>query len=194
MKFAYIFFCIILFSSCTLIRILNTSKEQNEDKKQIDTYLKKHKIKYDFSFENYDSSAYLLNNPNYRINGDTLKYSYIQLRVYNAYGDLFSGYSQCMGDFNNKKFIDSFPIKKNLNPYINSNLRFENELDLIQLKQETKIEILKKSKQFEYTFVVYWTIWTKYFSKHVLKEVSKLKKAHPNKICVILVNTAKNIE
>lgn len=67
-----------------------------------------------------------------------------------------------------------------------------NELELINIDSETKINLIKNSKNYDYIFIVYWTIWTNYFSKHLLKEVSKIKDKYPEKVLVILVNTAKD--
>ncbi len=54
------------------------------------------------------------------------------------------------------------------------------------------MKVTKASKGYSYTFVVYWTKWTNYFSKHLLKEVSRIKRQFPDKVLVILINTAKD--
>jgi hypothetical protein len=169
---------------------LNTSEQKNESKDEIDSFLTKRKYHFDYSFENIDSTSNLLTDEKYRINDSNVNYSYIQLRVYDSIGKFYSGYSQCMGDFNKRNFIDSFPPSKNTYPFLNNDLNFENELDLIYIDSTLTDGILKMSKTYDYTFVVYWNIWTNYFSKHVLREVSKMKRKHPNRVLVIFVNTA----
>jgi hypothetical protein len=191
MKFVMLLFILFPLNSCNLIRLLNTSKEENEDIEKIQKFLSKHNFTYDFIFENTDSTAYLLKDPKYRINNDSIKYSYIQLRIYDSKGDLYTGLSQCMGNFNKKFFLDSFPPSKNLYPFLNNNLKFINELDLINISEQTKKQVIEFSNSYDYTFVVYWTIWTNYFSKHVLREVSKIKRSYPSKVCIIFINTAK---
>ena len=192
MKLSIILFTLITFTSCDLVRLLNTSEQKDESANEIHSFLSKHKYKYDYSFENIDSTSNLLKTSKYRINNDSVKYSFIQLRIYSSNGKLYSGYSQCMGDFNNRKIIEGLPPSKNTHPFLNSLLEFNNELDLINISSETKSDIIDLASKYDYTFIVYWTIWTNYFSKHVLREVSKIKSKYPDKVLVILVNTSKD--
>jgi hypothetical protein len=105
-------FLILTFSSCNLIRILHMSERNDESKEEVDRFLKKYN--YDFSLFADDSKSYLHKTKIHGINDDTTKYSYIQLRIYNRDGSLYSAYSQCMGDFNSRNFMDSFPLKKTI--------------------------------------------------------------------------------
>lgn len=191
MKFGLIFLLLLTLNSCDLVRLLNTSKEQDESAEEINKFLSKHRYKYDYSFENIDSTSYLLKSPKHRINNDSTSYSYIQLRIYDSIGKLYSGYSQCMGNFNERKIIDSLPPTKNTYPFLNKELEFKDELDLIDISTETKLQVINDSQKYEYVFVVYWTMWTNYFSKHVLREVSKIKSTDSNKVLVIFINVAK---
>lgn len=193
MKVLLVLLFLPLLFSCNLIRLLNMSEENNEKTEEINAFLKKHKYEFDYSFENTDSTAKLLRSPKYRINNDSLRYSYIQLRIYDSTGDLYSGYSICMGNFDKRKFIDSVPPARNTYPFINKNLKFENELDVIDITPETRNKVLHEYKSYDYVFVVYYTIWTNYFSKHVLKEVSKAKARNRDKTMVVLVNVAKDL-
>lgn len=190
MKLGFFIALLLTLNSCNLIRLLNTSEQKDESAEEIETFLSKKKYSFDYSFENIDSTSNLLSKEKYRLNDSNVNYSYIQLRIYDSTGNLYSGYSQCMGSFNKKKIIDSFPPSKNTFPFINKDLKFINELNLIKLDSLTKNRILTNYNEYDYVFVVYWTIWTQYFSKHVLKEVSKVKQRESEKILVILVNTA----
>jgi len=191
MKTGIIFILLSLLSSCDLIRLLNTSEQKNESTEEINLFLKKKKYNYDFSFENIDSTSSLLTGSNYRLNDSNKKYSFIQLRIYDSTGYLYTGFSQCMGSFNEKKIIDRLPPLKNNYPFLNTKLRLEDELDLINIDSGSKLKLIEEFAEFDYVFVVYWTIWTKYFSKHVLKQVSKIKGKEPDKVLVLFVNTAK---
>lgn len=191
MKLGILFFLLLTLNSCDLLRLLNTSKEKDESTKEINRFLTKHNYKYDFSFENIDSTSNLLKSLKHRLNNDTTSYSYIQLRIYDSLGNLYSGYSQCMGNFNTRKIIDSLPPSKNTNPFLNNTLKFQDELDLININLDTKLQVIQESKKYDYILVVYWTIWTNYFSKHVLKEVSNIKSKNPKNVLVIVVNVAK---
>jgi len=190
MKFIYLLLLSCLLSSCNIILLLQLKEETDESKTQVIRFTRRYKFDYHFFAD--DSKSWLQKTKTYGINNDTSKYSYIQLRIFNRDGSLHSAYSQCMGDFNKRNFVDSFPLKKNDYPFINHQLTFKNELDLLTLDEESKKQMLLNSVRFKYTYVVYYTIWTNYLSKHVLKEVSKIKTKHPNDVMVVLVNTAKH--
>ena len=169
---------------------MNTYEQKDESTEEMNAFLSKRKYHFDYSFRNIDSTALLLADETYRINDSNVNYSYIQMRIYDSIGEFYSGYSHCMGSFNKRKFIDSFPPSKNTYPFLNTDLNFENELDLIHMDSLTPSDVLEKSKKNDYTIVVYWTMWTNYFSKHVLHEVSKIKEKYPDEVFVMLVNTA----
>lgn len=191
MKYILIFIPLIALYSCDIMRLLNTSKQKDETTEEISVFLNKHKFIYDYSFSNIDSTSNLLTDSIYKLDKKSAIYSFIQLRIYDTSGKLYSGYSQCMGNFNSRKFIDSLPPLKNSYPYLNSELEFKDELNLISISPETKMQVLQEYQRYDYIFVVYWTIWTNYFSKHVLREVSKIKSEEPDRVFVIFVNLAK---
>jgi hypothetical protein len=166
------------------------SEPNDESTIEVNRFLKKYK--YDYSLFADDSKSWMQKTKMYGINNDTTKYSYVQLRIYNRDGSLYSAYSQCMGDFNKKNFVDSFPLKRNDYPFINKQLKFNNEMDLLDLSTETKEKIILQTGNYKFTYVVYYSIWTNYASKHVLKEVSKIKSKKPNDVMIVLVNLARN--
>jgi hypothetical protein len=168
------------------------SEPNDESKIEVNRFIKKYK--YDYSLFADDTKSWMQKTKLYGINNDTTKYSYVQLRIYNRDGSLYSAYSQCMGDFNKRNFVDSFPLKRNDYPFINKQLNFKNEMDLLDLSTEKKEQILSQSINYKFIYVVYYAIWTNYPSKHVLKEVSKIKSKNPNDVMVILVNLAKDTE
>ena len=190
MKFIYLLIIACLFTSCNLIRILQMKEPNDESNSEVNRFMKKYK--YDYSLFADDSKSWMQKTIAYGINNDTSKYSYVQLRIYHRDGSLYSAYSQCMGDFNKRYFVDSFPLKKNDYPFVNKQLKLKNEMDLLDLSSEKKEQILSKSENYNYTYVVYYAIWTNYPSKHVLKEVSKIKAKYPNDVMVILVNLARD--
>ena len=83
-------------------------------------------------------------------------------------------------------------MERNDYPFINKQLKFKNEMDLLDLSSERKEQILKQSGNYKFTYVVYYAIWTNYPSEHVLKEVSKIKSKNPNDVMVVLVNLARD--
>lgn len=88
--------------------------------------------------------------------------------------------------------MNGFPPAISSYPFVNTNLKFKNEFDLIALSAEEKASIIKKAENSNYVFVVYWNIWTRYFSRNVLREVSHLKKKYKEDLVVVLVNVAKD--
>ena len=190
MKFIYFLFLALLCTSCNMIKLLRMSEPNDESTIEVNRFVKKYK--YDYSLFADDSKLWMQKTKKYGINNDTSKYSLIQVRIFQRDGSLHSAYSQCMGDFNEKNFVDSFPLKKNDYPYINTLLKFKNEMDFLDLSAEKKEQILSKSINYKYTYVVYYVIWTNTFSKHVLSEVSKIKSKYPNEVMVVLVNVARD--
>ncbi len=191
MKLVLLFILLITFNSCNLIRLLNTSERNDESTEEINSFLSKRKYHFDYSFKNIDSTSYLLDDSNFRLN-DSSHYSAIQLRIYDSVGDFYSGYSQCMGSFYDVKAINKLPPPKNLYPYLNTNLKFKDELELIEIDSETKLMLLESPIKYDYIFVVYWTAWSNSFSKRLLQKVSKIKKKNQEKVLVILINIAKD--
>ncbi len=195
MRVLIVFFLLLSLSSCTTLQIIHIGlqKKDDETSKEFNAYLKRHRIKYDYSLELIDSTAYLLKDSLYRLdNAVSTKYSLIQLRIYDSKGNLYSGYSQCTGDFNSRKILNGFPPAKSSYPFVNTKLKFKNEFDLIVLSAEQKASIIEKAENSNYVFVVYWNIWTRYLSRNVLREVSYLKKKYKEDVLVILVNVARD--
>ncbi len=190
MKFFSFLILASVLSSCTIIRILQLSEPNEESVQEVNKFLKHYN--FDYSVFADDSKYWMQKSKAYGINDDTSKSSQVQLRIYHPDGSLYSAYSQCMGDFNDRNFVDSFPLKKNDYPYINTQLNFKNELEFLALNSETKDQILRQSMHQKYTYVVYYAIWTSWAAKHVLKQVSKIKKKHPTEVLVLLVNVARD--
>lgn len=177
--------------SCSYIRLLGIKKEENETKNQINQYLGKKKILYNYSFELNDTIAYMMKNKKHReLKNDSTKYSLIQLRIYDSKGCLYSLYTQCLGDFKKKKFNPHLP-EKNMYPFINSDLILKDEFELTTVKENELLTIIEKSKKVDNTIIVYWNIWTNSFSLRILKEVTKYIRKNPNNQ-IILINTARN--
>ena len=123
------------------------SEPNDESAIEVNRYIKKYK--YDYSLFADDTKSLMQKTKIYGINNDTTKYSYVQLRIYNRDGSLYSAYSQCMGDFNKRNFVDSFPLKRNDYPFINQQLKFKNEMDLLNLSTERKEQILSQSVNYK---------------------------------------------
>lgn len=183
MKVTSQLFLALLFTSCNVIKLIQLTEAKDESAAEVNRFVRHYR--FDYSVFADDSKSWMQKTSTFAVNNDTSKYSYIQLRVFNRDGSLYSAYSQCMGDFNRRNFIDSFPLEKNDYPFVNQQLQFKNELNLLALNTETKNQLLEQANNYKYTFVVYYTIWTHVLSKHVLREVSKVKSKHPNDVLVV---------
>lgn len=187
---------VLVFVSCNLIRMVQVGTQEQDDEgfEEVKSFLNKKNYLYDKSFMLTDvdinkkmkSKKHTLGNPK-------KGYSYIQVRVYDSIGNYYSAYSQCLGSFNEKHFLTSYPAPLNDKfNFLNTSLKFSSELELISTTKEEKENVLNISRKHPYTIVVYWNIRTKYYSKKVLKEVSNYKKKYKDKIYVILCNSAKS--
>lgn len=178
-----------LLQSCDLIRLIYTTESRDESVEEINEFLDKHRYNFDYSVCAIDSTYASFSNEKNNIYITTSDFiTAIQLRVYEPSGNLYSAYSQCGGDFKKSRNITAVPPAKNQNPNINTALKLSDELDLLELSNVQRQEIIEKSKSHPYTFVVHWAIWTNYFSENVLQDISRLKKKYPKDVLVILVN------
>lgn len=178
---------------------MSTKEENNESDKEISSYLESNNIEFDYSFLFTDSLISKFSTSPYALNKYKLKNqvnaSYIQLRVYNSKGKLYSGYSQCYGPFKKLNILDQYPPRIINHLPNNYDLELKTTSELWNITGEKRNEILEKSSDYDYTLVVYWNIWTNYFSREVLEKASSYatENNNPNsKILLILVNTAKD--
>lgn len=188
----------IVFSSCGFIHFVSTKQNIPKTENEIQSYLSKEKIKYDYSFLFPYYFIDSLSNKNHILNmykkKTGAKASTIQVRIYNSKGRLLNAYSQCYGSI---KKLNIFS-KKDFKSYdwlpTNYKLRFNNELDLLQFSDSLKKEILIQSNKKKYTMVIYWNIWSNYYSKIIFKKVKKYFKIYKNReqFLIILLNTDKH--
>ena len=144
--------------------------------REIDKYLIKNKFQsHQYSFLLVDSLLYLFSTESHAL--DTwklekeIKQPLIQLRIYDNKGIFFNAYAQCYGPLKKLNILDSNPPR--IIPHLpnNQNLKFEHEFELWEIDEATKQKIIAESKMHTYTFVLYWNIWTNYYSKVVFKEI-----------------------
>lgn len=183
--FILLILCLFLLQSCTVIRIISIyiKEGRNKSEDEVNDYLKAKKFTfYDYSFMLPVNSIYLLDSINHVL--DLYKYnnqigqSAIQLRVYDSLGCFVNGYAQCYGSINKLNILSEEETKYFEYLPNNYSLIFENELDLLDIDNEIKEDILLKSSQRKFTFVVYWSIWTGYYSRIVLVKLKKYLKKY----------------
>ncbi len=198
MRISYLLFCIFIFSfqSCTFIRYMNTKEIVNKNESEIAKYLESNKIDfYDYSFVFPGINIDSLYNENHVL--DLWKYergteqSTIQIRVYNSSGNLINGYTQCYGNLNSINILSEKNTKIFQRLPNNYSLLFENELSLLNIQEKVKDEIKLKSSQKTFTIVIYWNIWSNYFSKIIFQKLKKYLKRYEmyDDVLIILINT-----
>ena len=75
---------------------------------------------------------------------------------------------------------------------INYDLYFANDLQLLELPENEKQQLITTSQSMDYTIVVYYTKWIGWYSKSVLKELNKyIQKNNPSRILFMKVNTTR---
>jgi hypothetical protein len=178
---------------------MGTSEPADESPGEVAAYLKKKHLDFaDHSLFFEDSLRNLFSTPFYAI--DTYKLarntpqSLMQLRIYDRSGKLVNAYTQCYGPFRRRNIIKTKEFQFWQFP-TNFNLRFSDEPSLWAVSNLEKEQIRQAALQHDYTFVVYWNIWSNHYSKVMLKAVKKYLKRYESenfKIQVVLVNTGIN--
>jgi len=191
------------FSSCDIVRLLTSGdivkllsiKEKKNDTKDQAAQFLNDKYKYDYSFFLIDSMYYQLTDSAHKINKYADRVSAIQVRIYDNKGNLYTGFTQCLGDFENKHFLGrTYPPTINIKDNLNEKLKLSSEFEIWEITQNEINEINLKLKETDYVIVAYWSIWTNGFSKEVLREVTKYTKKYKDKnLLVIYVNIAIDI-
>ena len=115
----------------------------------------------------------------------------VQIRMYNNSGNFLYGWSQCMGNPHFLKIFDTIPMNSPYELPINFNLQFEKDLDLFEISEHQRREIINRTKNSDYTIIIYWAEWTGKFAKDVFKDVYDYVKSYPDvNIYILKLNTA----
>ena len=195
--FAMGFSGLLSLNSCGFVRLLGTTDQLDETEQEATEYLKSNGYSYDYAFMMTDSLWYLLNSDSLVLNlykhARGVNASPIQLRVFDRNGKFVTAYSQCYAGFKQRNILETYPPKVFDWWPSNPNLIFSNELKIMDINDAEKSILLDRIHKYDYTMVLYWNIWSNYFSKVVLKEASKYREEHNSNgesVQLILVNTA----
>jgi hypothetical protein len=176
---------------------MNTREIITKSEHEIINYLENNKISYyDYSFQlpvnNIDSLFSSINHALdlWKLERQT-EQSTIQIRVYDSLGCLINGYTQCYGNMNRLNIFSEKETKQFEWLPNNYSLKFENELQLLNISKEMKDNILLKNSEKKYTFVIYWNIWSNYLSRIIFINLKKylVKYQMQESSLIILVNT-----
>lgn len=196
MKLIASIFTMVLISSCGFVHYMGTKSTVDKSSLEVNNYLIRNKISfYDYNLFIKDELIDSLSSKKHAVNLWQLEHgteqSTIQLRIYDSLGVLVNAYVQCYGEFKRLNILSDKPYKKFNHLPTNFELQFNDNLDLWNINESDRQEILAKASQKKYTIVVYWNIWSNYYSKVMLKELRKYLKKYQMKdeVLIILVNT-----
>lgn len=190
----FILFLLIL-SSCGLAHYMGTKDPVDKTDAEIADYLAKIKFRdFDFSLKLNDLKYKCLDEKKHAI--DNWKFergteqSTIQVRVYDSLGRLVTGYTQCYGDLKRLNIFKSENFRKIKHLPNNYNLKLIDEFEIWDLKTSDSLSILNEISN-KKTIIIYWNIWSNYYSKIIFKELRKYLKKYDNRgqLSIILVNT-----
>lgn len=187
---------IILFlQSCSLLHFFSVSEKNNEQIEEINSYLLNLSVDTTYSFKINPLYVDSLSTQKFAINTYKLKNkvpaSPVQLRMYNNKGEFLFGWEQCFGDLQRLGILDSLPFKNIEHLPINRQLSFDNDLEIINNTNDYKELLIKQNKIYDFTIIVYWTIWTGWYSKSTFKQINEYLKKHPDyTFLIIKINTS----
>lgn len=196
MKIIWGIFGLMIISSCGFVHFMGTKATVDQSKPEVANYLIENNLDcYDYNLLFKDELIDSLSIKKYALNLWQLEYgttqSTIQLRIYDSLGKLVNGYAQCYGEFKKLNILSEKPFKTFSHLPTNFDLRFKDDIDLWDISESDRQEIFVKANEKKYTLVIYWNIWSNYYSKVMLKELRKyLQKFQMKKeVLIILVNT-----
>ena len=188
-----------MMTGCQLVYYLQVNERHDDNLSEIKEYLDKNQISsFDYSLKLIDSLGYLMHTEKHMVNTWKLERggeaSAVELKIYNSEGTLINAYSQCFGPFKKLNILDSYPPRTIPHLPINYDLKFTDELKLWDIDYEMKNQLVAESKESTYIFVMYWNIWTKQFTRVVLKALESYMTTYDpdrTKFLYILVNNAR---
>lgn len=186
---------IISLNSCSFIRYMNTKEKMDKSENEISAYLEKINFKtYNYSLKMKDTFlAKLVEDKHvldlYKKERNTSQ-STMQIRVYGKDGHLITGYTQCYGNLNLINILRKKEFVNYDHFYNNYNLEYEDEFELFNITKDEKNKLISESTD-KNKIVIYWNIWSNYYSKIMLKKTKKyVKKFDPEmkETFILLVN------
>lgn len=200
-KIIIFLFITLSVSSCGFIHYMGTKERVEKGDDEIKTYLDKENFRtYNYSLK---MKPYFLDKlaekehalDLYKLERNT-EQSTMQIRVFDSNGELITGYTQCYGNLNWINILRKKCFVKRDKFYNNYELKFEDEFDLYEITEEEKNKILKESEG-KNRIVIYWNIWSNYYSRIMLKKTRKyIKKFDPemkNTFVILVNNDMENI-
>ena len=105
------------------------------------------------------------------------KASAVQFRLYDKNGNLITAWEQCFGNAKLLHYFDSIPMKPHIiEPVLNKNLTLEHDLNLFDITDNEREKIIRKSKGYDYTVIIFWAAWAGSFTKKNFRNVYRYMK------------------
>ena len=115
------------------------------------------------------------------------KASAVQMRMYEGNGKFHYGWQMCFGDLKKAQVLDSFPLKKTPFPDMNMQLSLQRDLNLFEMSEAEKLQILREATNKQYVITVFWTGWTGWFAKDAFRKLKRyLRKYHQKENVLVL--------
>ncbi len=193
MKFIYLIFCCLLMTSCGFFHFVGTKDEVAKSELEILDYAKKNKFVFDEHFVLYSDVRDSFSNKTHALDLWKLErnkeQSFIQLRIYDSFGNLVNGYAQCYGELNRVNILAEKDFRTMVQFPNNFDLKFADNLKLFTASSEELM--LKESQGKKYTMVIYWNIWSNYYSRIMFRKLGQYLKKYKmrDQIYIISVNT-----
>lgn len=200
-KIIIFLFITLSVSSCGFIHYMGTKERVEKGDDEIKTYLDKENFRtYNYSLkmkpyflDKLADSSHVIDL--YKLKRNT-EQSTMQIRVFDSNGELITGYTQCYGNLNWINILRKEEFIKNDYFPNNYKLNYKDEFDLYEITEEEKNKILKESEG-KNRIVIYWNIWSNYYSRIMLKKTRKyIKKFDPemkNTFVILVNNDMENI-
>ena len=186
---------LLLFNKCFVFHISSLEEQSYKSPEVYNHYLSE--LNYDTSysfqlnpryFDSLTTIKYGLNR--YKIEHNSPGFSATQIRFYDKTGMLISGYEQCFGEIKKiPALLDTFPMRNVAQLPVNYSINLENDLNWIDISDNERASITALIDSTEYTIILAYSIWTGWFSKHILEVFQEyLSQYNDEEYLLILVN------
>lgn len=182
MRYLYLVFVLIYFSSCKLILGIKEPKAKGIN--ELNNYLLKHGIDtlncYTFNASALDSIQKLPYKPNWPPG-----FRPIQFKAFDKQGKMVSQYASCEGSWKKRKVFKEFPPRYKSVP--DTTISYFKDIKMYKTYYGKNVNV--KFEDYDLNIVVYWATWLGKINKNLIKSIYHYKKQYPEKkISIIKVN------
>ena len=178
----FLLFAFILLSlnGCMIPYLISKKDPKVESKEEYNSYLSKIGVDSTYSYQISPIYKDSINVHPYAFYNYKIEKSYpqstTQIIIFDSTGNLHYGYDTCFGLNELEELFDSIPFKKNIahfNYNMNKEMSLDQHLNLLDLTSIEREEILKKTKQHEFTVFVHYVKYNGLMIKRTIKDYNK---------------------